>query len=497
MSFNSLVFLIYLVIVLTLYYCLPHKFRWPMLLVASYIFYAYWDFYLVFLILTTTVVSYLAGILIEKSKSQAVKNLLLIATLVVCLGFLLFFKYFNFLSGSVTSLIRLFGGQVDDFFLDLILPVGISFYTFQTLSYVIDVYRESIEAEKHFGYYALFVSFFPQLVAGPIERPENLLPQLKEEHKLKASNLVEGFKMLAAGFVKKVVIADTLAIYVNAVYNSSDFSQVTGLAVVLATLIFMIQIYCDFSGYSDIATGCAKMMGIELMVNFNRPFISETLSEFWARWHISLSSWFKDYIYTPMNYRAMGKKHLEARMHFNLLVLFFVSGLWHGANWTFVIWGLFNGVCQILGSLMKKAKRVIYQKVGLQEKGDKYRVLRIIRTTAVLALGLVLFRSNTLANAGVFFVKIFSDWSFSIDYFTKTFAGLNIDLLGAFTAILLFVLMIFIDRLIMEPRGKDVLAGDKAVSVHFNYIYIVWLIAAAWLLLIANGQSSGFIYFQF
>jgi D-alanyl-lipoteichoic acid acyltransferase DltB (MBOAT superfamily) len=259
----------------------------------------------------------------------------------------------------------------------------------------------------------------------------------------------------------------------------------------------MIQIYCDFSGYSDIATGCAKMMGVELMVNFNRPFISETLSEFWARWHISLSSWFKDYIYTPMNYRAMGKKHLEARMHFNLLVLFFVSGLWHGANWTFVVWGLFNGVCQILGSLMKKAKRVIYQKVGLQEKGDKYRVLRIIRTTAVLALGLVLFRSNTLANAGVFFVKIFSDWSFSIDYLTKTFAGLNIDLLGAFTAILLFVLMIFVDRLIMEPRGKDVLPGDKSVSVHFNYVYIVWLIAAAWLLLIANGQSSGFIYFQF
>ena len=497
MSFNSLVFLIYLVIVLTLYYCLPHKFRWMMLLAASYIFYAYWDFYLVFLILSTTLVSYLAGVFLEKTQNQAVKNLLMVLTLVVCLGFLLFFKYFNFLSLSVTSLIRFFGGQTDDFLLNLILPVGISFYTFQTLSYVIDVYRGSIEAEKHFGYYALFVSFFPQLVAGPIERPENLLPQLKQEHKLEANNLLEGFKILAAGFVKKVVIADMLAVYVNAVYNSSDFNSVTGLAVLIATLLFMVQIYCDFSGYSDIATGCAKMLGIELMVNFNRPFISESLSEFWARWHISLSSWFKDYVYLPMNYRAMGKKHLEARIYFNLIILFLISGLWHGANWTFVVWGLFNGVAQVLGSLMLKGKGTLYKKWSIQEKGDKYRVLRIIRTTAVLTLGLVLFRANSLADAGVFFAKMFGEWSFSIEYLTKTLTVLGIDGLGITTSVILFILMILLDRLILEPRGKDVQAGDVPVGIHFNYVYIVWLIVAGWLLLIAQGQSSGFIYFQF
>ena len=497
MSFNSLVFLIFLCVVLVLHYVIPHKFRWIMLLIASYIFYAYWDFNLIFLILATTVVSYLAGILIDKTEKQSVKRILLVVTLVVCLGILLFFKYFNFLSGSVTSLIRLFGGQVDDFFLNLILPVGISFYTFQTLSYVIDVYRGCIEAEKHFGYYALFVTFFPQLVAGPIERPENLIPQLKAERKLESRNLLEGFKVLVGGFVKKVVIADTLAIFVNSVYNADGFGQVTGLAVVIATLLFIMQIYCDFSGYSDIATGCAKMMGIELMVNFNRPFISQTLSEFWSRWHISLSSWFKDYIYTPLNYRAMGKKHLETRMHFNLILLFLVSGLWHGANWTFVVWGVYNGLCQVLGSLLKKAQRKIYRKFNWKEKTEHNAVLAIMRTMAILGLGLVFFRSNTLANAGVFFVKIFTDWSLSGQYFIDTFQALSMDVVGGISAVLLCILTFSIDRLVIEPRGRLDSPLDKAVSVHSSYVYLIWLIAAAWLLLIANGQSSGFIYFQF
>lgn len=497
MSFNSLVFLIFLPIVLVLYYIIPHKFRWIMLLIASYIFYAYWNFYLIFLIVTTTVVSYFAGIFIEKTKSQKIKNLLLIITLVVCLGFLLFFKYFNFLSFSVTSLIRFFGGGVNDFFLDLILPVGISFYTFQTLSYVIDVYRESIEAEKHFGYYALFVSFFPQLVAGPIERPENLLPQLKADHKLETKNLLEGFKILVGGFVKKIVIADTLAVYANSVYNAGDLSQVTGLSIILGTLLFTMQIYCDFSGYSDIATGCAKMMGIELMVNFKRPFSAQTISEFWSRWHISLSSWFKDYIYYPLNYKAIGKKHLEARMHCNLLLLFFISGLWHGANWTFVVWGLYNGLCQVLGSLFKKIKRKIYDKFNWKEKTNPNKVIGIIRTTAILSLGLVFFRANSLEDAGVFLVKIFSDWSFSVQYLVDTFQIMNMDVLGGIMAVVLCILVFCVDRLIIEPRGTIGLSSKKSVGVNSSYIYLIWLIACAWLLVISQGQSSGFIYFQF
>ena len=298
MSFNSLAFLIFLPVVLILYYVLPHKARWVMLLLASYIFYTYWNFNLIFLILTTTLVSYLSGILIEKTDKKGLKTFYLIFTLVVCLGILIFFKYFNFLSHSVTALIRLFGGEAVDFTLDLILPVGISFYTFQTLSYVIDIYREQIKAEKHLGYFALYVSFFPQLVAGPIERPENLLPQLKEEHKLDKNNLLIGFRMMIGGFTKKVVIADTLAIFVDRVFNSTDISNVTGLAVLIGAILFLFQIYCDFSGYSDIATGCARMLGINLTENFKQPLLVESISDVWSRWHITLNSWFSDYIYT-------------------------------------------------------------------------------------------------------------------------------------------------------------------------------------------------------
>ncbi len=497
MSFNSLVFLIYLVVVLVLYYVLPHKIRWAMLLIASYFFYAYWNFALIFLILTTTLTSYLSGLLMEKTERQGVKNLLLVTTLVVCIGFLVFFKYFNFLSGSVTSLIRLFGGEADDFFLELILPVGISFYTFQTLSYVIDVYRGTIDAEKHIGYFALFVSFFPQLVAGPIERPQDLIPQLKAEHKPDKDNLLQGFKIMAAGFVKKVVVADTLSVYVNAVYNAADLGQVTGLSVLLATVLFVVQIYCDFSGYSDIATGCAKMMGIGLTVNFDRPLSSESLDELWSRWHISLNSWFRDYIYLPLNYRAIGKKHLKARIYLNLLIVFFISGLWHGANWTFVIWGLYNGICQVLEGALKKPKSAICSKFGWTENGSKTRLIRILKTNAILMLGLIMFRSNTVGNAFAFFGKLFSDWSFSAEYFSDTFSLMGMDVVGAVTSALVVAVMFAVDKFIIRTRGKDVLCGEKAACVNTGYIYIIWLIAVAWLFLIANGLSSGFIYFQF
>lgn len=490
MSFNSLVFLIFLAIVLLLYYILPQKIRWIMLLIASYIFYAYWDFYLIFLIVSTTLVSYIAGLLINKTENRAVKNTLLIFTLIVCIGSLVFFKYFNFLSGSVTSLVRLFGGTVDDFFLNIILPVGISFYTFQTLSYVIDVYRGTIEAEKHLGYYALFVSFFPQLVAGPIERPQDLIPQLKAEHKPEKDNLVQGFKILVAGFVKKVVIADTLAIYVNSVYNAVDFGQVTGLSVLLATMIFIVQIYCDFSGYADIATGCAKMMGIELTVNFDKPLSSESLSELWSRWNITLNSWFRDYIYLPLNYRAMGKKHIKARIYLNLFIVFFLSGIWHGANWTFVIWGMYNGICQIIEGVLKKPKSAVSAKPGA-------RAFRIFRTQFILLFGLVMFRSNTVGNAFIFLGKLFSDWGFTGQYFRDTVSLMGLDVVGAMTAVMLVVVMFSVDKLIIEPRGKNVLGKEIAVSVGTGFIYLIWLIAIAWLLLISKGQSSGFIYFQF
>lgn len=497
MSFNSLVFLIFLIIVLFLYYLLPHKFRWPMLLTASYIFYAYWNYSLVFLILATTLTAYIAGLLIGRAKKQSAKTLLLVFTLVVCLGILLFFKYFNFFSGSITSLIRFFGGTADDFFLKLILPVGISFYTFQTLSYVIDVYRETIEPEKHFGYFALFVSYFPQLVAGPIERPQDLIPQLRAEHKLNKQNLLEGFRIAVAGFVKKVVIADTISVYVNSVYNAADLSQVTGLAVLIASVLFIIQIYCDFSAYADIATGCAKMMGIELTVNFNKPLTAESLGDLWSRWHITLNTWFRDYISTPLNYRVIGKKHVKARMYLNLLIVFFISGLWHGANWTFVIWGMYNGICLVLEGVLKKYKSALFKRLGRQENSKKTRFLRILKVNIILVFGLILFRSNTVGNAFSFLGKIFTDWSLSGQYFSQTMSLIGMDWISAIIVVLLIAVMVMVDKLIIEPRGKDIITQGAAAKVNTSYIYLVWLIAIAWLLIISQGQASGFIYFQF
>ena len=323
MTFNSWEFLIFYPIVAALYFLLPKKMKWPMLLIASYYFYAFYQADLLFLIILTTAISFFMSHLIERTEKTSLKKLYLAITLTVCLGVLFFYKYFNFISTSVSGIISLFGKETPALILDLVLPVGISFYTFQTLSYVIDVYRGEIKTEKNIFFYALFVSFFPQLVAGPIERPGNLIPQLKEAHKPDKDNFIRGSKQMIVGFFKKICVADLVSSYVNAVYNSAE--DATSLAVILATIMFAVQIYCDFSGYTDIATGCARIMGIRLMKNFDHPYSSSTIKEFWSRWHISLSGWFKDYLYFPLG----GSRCSTLRNMFNIFVVFLVSGLWH------------------------------------------------------------------------------------------------------------------------------------------------------------------------
>lgn len=333
MLFNSFAFAIFLPIVFIFYWGFPHKYRWILMLVASYYFYMSWNPKYVVLILFTTIVSYVAARLIEKEESKRKKKFILVGTAILCLGVLFFFKYFNFVSESITRLLSIFAIQMNPITLKLLLPVGISFYTFQTLSYVIDVYRGDVPAEKHFGYYAVFISFFPQLVAGPIERTSNLLPQIKAKHEFNYDQATYGLKLMAWGYFKKIVIADTLSKYVSAVYDVPQ--NLTGFVLVLATLFFTLQIYCDFSGYSDIAIGTAKLLGINLMTNFKSPYFSQSIKEFWSRWHISLSTWFRDYIYIPLGGNRVGK----IRHTMNLLITFLASGLWHGANWTFAVWG--------------------------------------------------------------------------------------------------------------------------------------------------------------
>ena len=483
MTFNSWEILVFYPIVAALYFLLPKKLKWPMLLVASYYFYAFYQADLLFLIILTTAVSFFMSHLIERTQSAAKKKLYLALTLTVCLGVLVFYKYFNFLGASVEGIITLFGKEPPSLVLDLVLPVGISFYTFQTLSYVIDVYRGDIKTEKNFFFYALFVSFFPQLVAGPIERPGNLIPQLKEAHKPERDNFIRGSKQMLLGFFKKICVADLVASYVSAVYNSPD--EATSFAVVIATLMFAVQIYCDFSGYTDIATGCARIIGIKLMKNFDHPYSASSIKEFWSRWHISLSGWFKDYLYIPLG----GSRRSAARNMLNVFIVFLVSGLWHGANWTFVVWGALHGVYRVVGTLTLKGRNALIERVGLKTDSRLVVTFRRVCTFLLVCLAWVFFRANSIADAFTLLTALVTRFS-SV---SGALASMQLDTVSLLLVIFAVATMIVIDRALSydEQDGSDILVRDGA------FIYYVFAIMFVWLLLLSRGQSSTFIYFQF
>ena len=456
-----------------------------MLLIASYFFYMCYQMELVVLILGTTLVSFIASRMIEKSESKKIRKLWLTVTLVACFGVLFFFKYFNFLADSAVGLIKIFGASPSQVALDLILPVGISFYTFQTLSYVIDVYRGDVKCEKNFFFYALFVSFFPQLVAGPIERPNNLIPQLKESHKFSRDNFVKGSKHMLVGFFKKICVADLISVYVNAVYN--DAAGATALGVIIATCLFAVQIYCDFSGYTDIAIGCARIMGIRLMKNFDHPYMASTIKEFWSRWHISLSSWFRDYLYIPLG----GNRRGRGRHLFNILVVFMVSGLWHGAAWTFVIWGALHGAYQILGTLTIKKRNALLGRIGLSENMAVVKWIRRVNTFILVGFSWLFFRANSVGDAFHLIKTLFVGWNTPL---SETLSDIGLGVIGILTTVLSIITLTVIDRLLTYGDGED---GSSLLVKGGGYVYFIWIILLAWLLLLSKDMSGTFIYFQF
>ncbi len=489
MTFNSLDFLIFYPIVLLLHFLTPLKYRWIPLLGASLVFYMWWSAPLFFLILFTTVVSWICSLIIEKTDDQKKKKLCLTLTLLTSLGVLFFFKYYNFLAGSAMSIGALFGADFDAT-LNLILPVGISFYTFQTLSYAIDVYRGNIRTEHHFGYYFLFVTFFPQLVAGPIERPDNLLPQLRKPYKWNWDDAIAGGKRMLAGFFKKIVVADLLATYVNAVYNSPETSS--GLGIVVASAMFAVQIYCDFSGYTDIAIGCARIMGIHLMQNFNRPYSARTIKEFWARWHISLSTWFRDYLYIPLG----GNRCKPFRRWMNVMIVFLVSGLWHGAAWTFVIWGFLHGAYQIIGGLTLKKRQALCEKLHINRESTGFHIYQQILTCVLVTFAWIFFRANSTGDLMILLGHLFTGWNVSA---AQVFADMGLNWTGALTSILSVASMVFMDRLIVheeQPKTDGTFASDRAVY-RGRAVVTLWIVACAWLVLLAGDGASSFIYFQF
>ena len=389
MLFNSFTFIVFFITVSILYFIIPHSVRWVLLLAASFVFYMAWNPYLIVLILFTIFVNYFSALRIYSEKRKRHKKRILIFSMLVDFGLLFIFKYLGFMNDT---LLALFGNNWPVETLNIILPMGISFYTFQAASYTIDVYRGDIKPERHFGIFALFVMFFPQLVAGPIERSRNLLPQFYEKHGFDAHRVVSGIRIMLWGFFKKIVIADRAAIAVNTIYNSAfDYK---GLYLTAATVLFAFQIYCDFSGYSDIAKGCARVLGFDLMDNFKNPYLSKSIKEFWRRWHISLSTWFMDYVYIPLG----GNREGEAKKDRNLLITFLVSGLWHGANWTFVLWGGLHGIYQVIGQLTLGMRRRVKKLLHLYDNKIG-GLISVIITFGLVCFGWIFFRANTASDA--------------------------------------------------------------------------------------------------
>lgn len=484
MLFNSFQFLIFFPCVFLLYYALPFRLRNGMLLLSSYYFYMCWKPELVVLILFSTVVDYGCGLGISRWRKR--KGIFLAISLTMNLGLLFFFKYFNFFGETLTALCRAVSIPFSVPVLDLILPVGISFYTFQTLSYTIDIYRGKLEPERNFITFALFVSFFPQLVAGPIERAESLLPQLKQEHRFSYDNAVYGLKLMAWGFFKKCVVADSLAAIVDPIYN--NISSYAGGALVAATCAFAFQIYCDFSGYSDIARGCARMMGVELMVNFRHPWLSSSVSDFWRQWHISLSSWFREYIYIPLggNRKGVAKKLLF------LMIVFLTSGLWHGAAWTFVAWGFLHGLFLSLESLAMLWRK---RRTGMNRTGAVGRAAGIVWTFCLTTLAWVFFRANMMGDALYAVRYALVGLSDPIQYLKNTYSSI-LSLTGwSGLAIAIFAVTVLLAFDIADERG-DVLAavGRWPMAVRWC-VYIVFLLLLV--MLIPREAPAPFIYFQF
>ena len=440
-----------------------------MLLALSYYFYASWNFSYSLLILTSTVITYFCALLVEKEVFGK-KRLWLFLSLLLNLSILFFYKYFNFTFGLIGSLT---GFDLPS--LNILLPVGISFYTFQAIGYTIDVYRGNIAPEKNFIDYAVFVSFFPQLVAGPIERSTSLLPQIKEKRKFKISNIRDGFLPILAGLFKKIVIADWLAVVVNTVYSGKDFN---GVYYIIATICFAFQIYCDFSAYTDIATGSAKLFGIDLSINFRAPYFADSVKDFWRRWHISLSSWFKDYLYFPLG----GNRVSKFRASINILIVFAISGLWHGAALTFIIWGLLNGIYQVFGMFFKKFTNIRFLKP-----------FRILITFILICFSWIFFRAENLAQAFSIISEMFNINKEMIESFDYSLLGLSKEYV---------IICIFsVSGLIVVDFIMQFVNLEKLINKTFIFRYIVYLFLIFFMILFGyygiGYDAQDFIYFRF
>jgi len=495
MLFNSLQYCLFLPAVIGLYYLLPPRRRWALLLAASYYFYMSWKLEYIVLIMASTAVDYLCGLKMGSLSEKRQRKPYLIISLMANLGLLFAFKYFNFANESLRALFDQFNIFYGISAFHVLLPVGISFYTFQTLSYSIEVYRGNQKPERHLGIFALYVSFFPQLVAGPIERSTSLLPQLEKEHRFSYASMTSGLRLILWGMFKKVVIADWCGVLVSAVFN--DVHGHDGIRYLLALFFFAYQVYCDFSGYTDIARGSARLFGVELMVNFRLPFYSKTMGEFWKRWHISLTSWFKDYLYIPLG----GSRVPMGRWLFNVFVTFLISGLWHGASWNFVIWGAFHGAVLVVEILTMGWRERFWSAIRIKPSNLVFKLWGMLYVQIIWGIAHVFFRTRDLGDAVYMLRHMFDgvpQWlarvlSGDSLVLRQTFRGLG---LSERELITLLIAIVFLEMVQYMNRGDDVTAAldrqPRVLRWAAYYVILAFIVFGG-----AFNQAQQFIYFQF
>ncbi len=497
MLFNSIQFLLFFPLVCLVYFVIPQKIKWIWLLLASYYFYMCWNPKYALLMFASTLITWLSGFFIDRfnrvqppKKSQALKKLTVAVSFSANLTILFFFKYFDFAVDNINHLLSALNIQLINPSFDVILPVGISFYTFQALSYTMDVYREEIPPEKNLFRYMLFVSFFPQLVAGPIERSKNLIHQLREKHSFSISNMKNGLLLMLWGYFQKLVIADRAAIAVNNVYN--NYQNFGSVELILATLLFALQIYCDFSSYTDIARGAAQVMGFKLMDNFQQPYFSRSIAEFWRKWHISLSGWFKDYLYIPLG----GNKKGKVRKYINIMIVFLTSGLWHGASWHYVIWGALHGAYQVIGGITLPIRQKICAVLSIDRNTHAHKIVQRIITFALVSFGWIFFRANTMSDAIGITKTIFTVQNPWVLTDGSVFAmGLDAKqlLVIAAAAIVLFSVSS------MHYLGKNMrgmILGTN-IFIRWSIVFIMLFTVLIFGIYGPGYSESQFIYFQF
>lgn len=498
MLFNSLEFLIFFPIVLLVCFIIPQKIRYIWLLICSYYFYMCWNASYALLILFSTAVTYSCGLGIEwckkqkwkKRKIKKAKKYVVAAGFVLNLGVLAYFKYANFFMDNLQAVLRTFHIKMNVPKFDILLPVGISFFTFQALSYIMDVYRDEIYAEKNFFRYALFVSFFPQLVAGPIERSKNLLKQLATPAKFDWDNAIEGSWLMVWGYFLKVVLADRVAIFVDAVYGGYD--KYNGMYAIVATLLFAVQLYCDFYGYSVIAMGCAKVLGYQLIDNFNAPFFSRSIAELWRRWHISLNTWFRDYLYIPLG----GNKKGKVRQYLNKIIVSFVSGLWHGANWSFVVWGMLNGLYQMIGEFLMPLRNKLVKILHMNRESISHKAMQVVITFLLFAFSGIFFRADNIGDATAILQSMVNTDNWWI-LFDGGLYNCGLDQKN-FTLMMYSILLLFIADF-FKYQGICL----RNIIMKQEWWFRIFLMAGSILFIVLVGiwgsayNEAGFIYFQF